>query len=158
MVICTCILDMQSVLMSLQPDLPSSACDLRSSYSLKCLVYVQNARNTNSPLIYVSNGIILPPFLSRTVCSKQFKGCNDRTFSVWAQGRTGSCLYPWPRRALELQLMEGSEKKQEKLALTFAYSRLLEQVSLEAWLYFSFRDEWKLFWWSCFGPYLWLRI
>lgn len=61
-------------------------------------------------------------------------------------GSTGSCLLPYPGEALELHLMEGSEKKQETLALTFAYSRLLGVVSLESWLYFCFSYKWKLFW------------
>lgn len=42
--------------------------------------------------------------------------------------------------------MEGSEKKQEQLAFTFAYARLLGVLSLEAWLYFCFSYKLKLLW------------
>lgn len=47
---------------------------------------------------------------------------------------------------LELHMVEGSQKKQEKLALTFAHSRLPGVVPLEACLYFCFSYKWELFW------------
>lgn len=41
----------------------------------------------------------------------------------------GPCLFPYPREAFKLHLMEGSEKKnKKKLALTSAYFRLLGVV------------------------------
>lgn len=44
---------------------------------------------------------------------------------------------------LGLHMVEGSQKKQEKLALTFVHSRLQGVVPLEACLYFCFSHNWK---------------
>lgn len=103
---------------------------------------------TQIPLITdMLKGMILPAFLSRTVCSNsQFKGHNVCGFSAWAQEVQVPVCFLNLGKTLNFTWWRGLRRNNKNLLSLLLTPSCKEVVPLEVWLYFCFSYKWKLFW------------